>query len=121
MLTLLAVAAGASVANVYYAQPLLDRLAQAFALDRAVAGAVLAKPRPAACLHCSGCCRWPIAVTGGACCGCSWRHWWALLWLAAARWLAVGMLLAGLLGTALTQGLIAYTATLAPPERRGRR
>ena len=32
----------------------------------------------------------------------------------------VGMLLAGLLGTALTQGLIAYTATLAPPEQRGR-
>ena len=30
------------------------------------------------------------------------------------------MLLAGLLGTALTQGLIAYTATLAPPEQRGR-
>ena len=47
----------------------------------------------------------------------------ALLWLAASRtasWLLSGMLLAGLLGTALTQGLIAYTATLAPPEQRGR-
>jgi len=42
LLVLLAVAAGASVANVYYAQPLLDQLARAFALDRAVAGAVLA-------------------------------------------------------------------------------
>ena len=42
LLVLLAVAAGASVANVYYAQPLLDRLAEAFALERAVAGAVLA-------------------------------------------------------------------------------
>lgn len=42
LLVLLAVAAGASVANVYYAQPLLERLAQAFALDPALAGAVLA-------------------------------------------------------------------------------
>jgi len=42
LLGLLAVAAGASVANVYYAQPLLERLAKAFALDMAVAGAVLA-------------------------------------------------------------------------------
>ena len=36
---------------------------------------------------------------------------------AAARtagWLLSGMLLAGLLGTALTQGLIAYTAAIGP-------
>ena len=71
LLTLLAVAAGASVANVYYAQPLLDRLAQAFALDRAVAGAVLAATQAGSVLALLACCRSSIAVTGDACCGCS--------------------------------------------------
>ncbi|MBH1860411.1 MFS transporter [Stenotrophomonas maltophilia] len=124
LLTLLAVAAGASVANVYYAQPLLDRLAQAFALDRAVAGAVLAATQAGSVLALLG--LLPLADRGDR------RRLLrmqlialvlALLWLAAARtagWLLSGMLLAGLLGTALTQGLIAYTATLAPPEQRGR-
>ncbi len=121
---LLAVAAGASVANVYYAQPLLEQLARAFALDRAVAGAVLAATQAGSVLALLG--LLPLADRGDR------RHLLrlqlaalvvALLWLAAARtagWLLSGMLLAGLLGTALTQGLIAYTATLAPPELRGR-
>ena len=124
LLTLLAVAAGASVANVYYAQPLLDRLAQAFALERAVAGAVLAATQAGSVLALLG--LLPLADRGDR------RRLLrmqlmalvlALLWLAAARtagWLLSGMLLAGLLGTALTQGLIAYIATLAPPEQRGR-
>jgi len=42
LLGLLAIAAGASVANVYFAQPLLERLARDFALDAAVAGALRA-------------------------------------------------------------------------------
>ncbi|WP_294987608.1 MFS transporter [uncultured Stenotrophomonas sp.] len=121
---LLAGAAGASVANVYYAQPLLDQLAQAFALDRAAAGAVLAATQAGSVLALLG--LLPLADRGDR------RRllrlqllvlMLALLWLAAARsapWLLSGMLLAGLLGTALTQGLIAYTATLAPPEQRGR-
>ncbi|ARQ89235.1 MFS transporter [Stenotrophomonas maltophilia] len=124
LLVLLAVAAGASVANVYYAQPLLDRLAQAFALDRAVAGAVLAATQAGSVLALLG--LLPLADRGDR------RRLLrlqlialvlALLWLAASRtagWLLSGMLLAGLLGTALTQGLIAYTAMLAPPEQRGR-
>ncbi|MGS7872374.1 MFS transporter [Stenotrophomonas forensis] len=124
LLVLLAVAAGASVANVYYAQPLLDQLAQAFALDRAVAGAVLAATQAGSVLALLG--LLPLADRGDR------RRLLrlqlmalvvALVWLAAARtavWLLSGMLLAGLLGTALTQGLIAYTATLSPPEQRGR-
>lgn len=124
LLVLLAVAAGASVANVYYAQPLLDQLARAFALDRAVAGAVVSATQAGSVLALLG--LLPLADRGDR------RRLLrlqlvalvlALLWLAAARtavWLLSGMLLAGLLGTALTQGLIAYTATLAPPEQRGR-
>ncbi len=124
LLVLLAVAAGASVANVYYAQPLLDQLAQVFALDRAVAGTVLAATQAGSVLALLG--LLPLADRGDR------RRLLrlqlmalvvALVWLAAARtavWLLSGMLLAGLLGTALTQGLIAYTATLSPPEQRGR-
>ncbi|MDV9041198.1 MFS transporter [Stenotrophomonas sp. RAC2] len=124
LLVLLAVAAGASVANVYYAQPLLDPLAQAFALDRGVAGAVLAATQAGSVLALLG--LLPLADRGDR------RRLLrmqlmalvvALLWLAAARtaaWLLSGMLLAGLLGTALTQGLIAYAAALAPPDQRGR-
>jgi hypothetical protein len=124
MLVLLAVAAGASVANVYYAQPLLDRLAQAFALDRAVAGAVLAATQAGSVLALLG--LLPLADRGDR------RRLLrmqlmalvlALLWLAAARtasWLLSGMLLAGLLGTALTQGLIAYTAAMAARAARAR-
>jgi len=124
LLVLLAVAAGASVANVYYAQPLLERLAQAFALDPALAGAVLAATQAGSVLALLG--LLPLADRGDR------RRLLrlqlmalvvALLWLAAARtavWLLSGMLLAGLLGTALTQGLIAYTASLAPAQQRGR-
>ncbi|MCO5738309.1 MFS transporter, partial [Stenotrophomonas maltophilia] len=116
LLVLLAVAAGASVANVYYAQPLLDQLAHAFALERTVAGAVLAATQAGSVLALLG--LLPLADRVDR------RHLLrlqlaalvaALLWLAAARtagWLLSGMLLAGLLGTALTQGLIAYTAAM---------
>ncbi|WP_428993201.1 MFS transporter, partial [Stenotrophomonas maltophilia] len=124
LLVLLAVAAGASVANVYYAQPLLDQLVHAFALERAVAGAVLAATQAGSVLALLG--LLPLADRGDR------RRLLrlqlaalvaALLWLAAARtagWLLSGMLLAGLLGTALTQGLIAYTAAMAPAVQRGR-
>ncbi|MDV3513451.1 MFS transporter [Stenotrophomonas sp. C1657] len=124
VLGLLAIAAGASVANVYFAQPLLERLARDFALDAAVAGAVLAATQAGSALALLG--LLPLADRGDR------RRLLrvqllalvvALLWLAAARstaWLLSGMLLAGLLGTALTQGLIAYAANLAAPEQRGR-
>lgn len=124
ILGLLAVAAGASVANVYYAQPLLERLAQAFALDRAVAGTIVAATQAGSVLALLA--LLPLADRGDR--RRLLRVQWAalvvaLVWLAAAHsaaWLLSGMLLAGLLGTALTQGLIAYTAALAPAEQRGR-
>lgn len=124
LLILLAIAAGASVANVYYAQPLLERLAGAFALDAAVAGTVLAATQAGSVLALLG--LLPLADRGDR------RRLLrvqllallaALLLLASARtaaWLLAGMVLAGMLGTALTQGLIAYTATLARVAERGR-
>jgi MFS family permease len=119
---LLAVAAGASVANVY-AQPLLDRLAQAFALDRAVAGAVLAATQAGSVLALLG--LLPLADRGDR------RRLLrmqlmalvvALLWLAAARtagWLLSGMLLAGL-GHRADPGLDRLYRQRGPPEQRGR-
>ncbi|KAF1055556.1 MAG: hypothetical protein GAK43_00351 [Stenotrophomonas maltophilia] len=116
--SLLAVVAGASVANVYYAQPLLERLVQAFSLDQAVAGLVVAATQAGSVLALLG--LLPLADRGDR------RRLLrvqfvlmgvALLWLASARstaWLLSGMLLVGLLGTALTQGVVAYTAALAP-------
>ena len=124
LLGLLSVAAGASVANVYYAQPLLERLAADFALGHAMAGAVLAATQAGSVLALVG--LLPLADRGDR------RRLLrlqllalvaVLLWLGAARtgvWLLSGMLLAGLLGTALTQGLIAYAAMLAPEAQRGR-
>ena len=38
----------------------------------------------------------------------------------ASAYLLAGMLFVGMLGTAMTQGLIAYAATIAAPTERGR-
>lgn len=123
-LFLLATAAGASVANVYYAQPLLERLADAFQMDAAMAGLVVAATQVGSVLALLS--LLPLAD----------RHErrslllaqfgllaLSLVWLAAARgsWsLMVGMLLVGLFGTACTQALITCTAAMAAPAVRGR-
>ncbi|MBJ7514807.1 MAG: MFS transporter [Stenotrophomonas sp.] len=123
-LFLLATAAGASVANVYYAQPLLVRLADASQMDAAMAGLVVAATQVGSVLALL--ILLPLAD----------RHErrsllllqfgllaLSLVWLAAARGsvsLLVGMLLVGLFGTACTQALITCTATLAAPAVRGR-
>lgn len=123
-LFLLATAAGASVANVYYAQPLLERLADAFQMDAARAGLVVAATQVGSVLALL--ILLPLAD----------RHErrslllaqfgllaLSLVWLAAARGsvsLMVGMLLVGLFGTACTQALITCTAAMAAPAVRGR-
>lgn len=121
---LLAIAAGASVANVYYAQPLLAELAHAFALAPALAGWVVAATQAGSVLALLV--LLPLAdrldrrrllrLQMGALV-------LALPGLAAAKspaGLLLGMVLVGLLGTALTQGLIACTAGLAAEQERGR-
>lgn len=124
LVTLFACASGFSVANVYYAQPLLDALAADFAIDRASVGAVVTATQVGSVLALLLLVplgdRWPrqrlmllqlLALV------------MALLAVAGARQataLMAAMLAVGMLGTAMTQGLIAYAAAAAQPWERGR-
>lgn len=124
LLLLFACAAGLSVANVYYAQPLLDALAADLQISTARIGAVIAATQ----LGSVAALLWVVPLgdrmdrrrlmaiqTGGLVL--------ALLAvaLAAQTWsLLLGMLMVGLLGTAMTQGLIAYAAAAAGKHERGR-
>ncbi|MCX7514672.1 MFS transporter [Frateuria sp. STR12] len=121
---LFAMAAGLSVANVYYAQPLLDRLAHDFAISRAAIGLVITATQ-------IGC---GMALVFLVPLGdlldrrrlMAWQLWslvLALAVVAAAQSpgvLLAGMLGVGLMGTAMTQGLISYAASAAAPVDRGR-
>lgn len=120
---LFAMAAGLSVANVYYAQPLLDRLAHDFAISRAAIGVVITATQ-------IGC---GMALVFLVPLGdlldrrrlMAWQLWslvLALAVVAAAQSpgvLLAGMLGVGLMGTAMTQGLISYAASAAAPVERG--
>lgn len=123
-LFLLATAAGASVANVYYAQPLLERLADAFQMDAAMAGMVVAATQVGSVLALL--ILLPLAdrrERRGLLLLLFGLLALSLLWLSAARGsvsLLVGMLLVGLFGTACTQALITCTAAMAAPAVRGR-
>ncbi|TBR40527.1 MULTISPECIES: MFS transporter [Dyella] len=124
MTLLFAAAAGLSVANVYYAQPLLDQLAADFAISRAAVGGVITATQ----LGCGLALvfvvplgdivqrRRLMTVQLGALV--------AALGLVAMAWspimLLAGMLAVGVLGTAMTQGLIAYAASASAPQERGR-
>lgn len=118
VILLFAIASGASVANVYYAQPLLDILASDFNVSHAAIGGVVTATQ-------IGCAlalvflvplgdlvnrRQLMALIS------------ALLMVAFAHStivLLTGMLAVGLLGTAMTQGLIAYAASAAAPHEQG--
>jgi predicted MFS family arabinose efflux permease len=124
LLFLFACAAGLSVANVYYAQPLLDALAADLHISTAWIGTVIAATQVgsvAALL-------WLVPLGDRM----ERRRLMALqttvLVLAllcvavagTATGLLLGMLAVGLLGTAMTQGLIAYAAAAASSHERGR-
>ncbi|WP_454907885.1 MFS transporter [Variovorax gossypii] len=124
LVALFACTSGVSVANVYFAQPLLDSLAVDFGVAPAAiggvvtatqAGSVLAllllvplgdqyDRRRLARLQLMGL----ILALGGV----------AMARSAVA--LMAGMLAVGLLGTAMTQGMIAYAASAAASHERGR-
>jgi len=124
LMWLLAIASGLSVANVYYAQPLLDALAQDFAISQAAVGGVITATQ----LGCALALLFLVPLGDRV----DRRRLMALQMLAlivaliavgmaqSAPVLLAGMLAVGLLGTAMTQGLIAYAASAAAPHEQGR-
>jgi predicted MFS family arabinose efflux permease len=123
LIMLFASAAGISVANVYYAQPLLDVLAADFGISTAAIGAVVGATQAGSMLALLLLVplgdllerRRLMLLQGMALAAC------LLLVTMSTSTLALlaGMLLLGLLGTAMTQGLISYAATLAAAHQRG--
>nr|WP_254603970.1 MFS transporter [Achromobacter dolens] len=124
MVLLLAVACALSVANVYYAQPLLDAMGREFRLDEGAVGIVVTATQLGCALALV------LVVPLGdlldrrrlmlAQLGLLVLALAAVALASAAPWLLAGMLALGLLGTAMTQGLLALSAALAAPHERGR-
>ena len=124
MTLLISISCGVSVANVYYAQPLLDALALDFGLSHAEVGMVMAATQLGSALALLFVLplgdlldrrRLMLGQLGLLSCALL-----AIGFAAGAAPLLGGMLAVGLLGTAMTQGLIAYAAATAPPAERGR-
>lgn len=120
---LFSIACGLAVGNVYYAQPLLDAMAEAFAMDRATVGIVVTLTQVG---YGAGLLllvplgdllnRRRLIVTQ------TLLSALALMMIALApnsTWLLIGMTLTGLLAV-VTQVLVAYAATLAIAAQRGR-
>ncbi len=124
LVLLFAAASGLSVANVYYAQPLLEALAADFGISHAAVGGVVTATQAGCALALV------LLVPLGD--RLERRRLMLLqllglvLALAAvstarsAVLLLAGMLAVGLLGTAMTQGLIAYAASASQAHERGR-
>lgn len=121
---LFAIASGLSVANVYYAQPLLDALARDFAIGDAAIGGVIAATQIGCALallllvplgdrvNRRRLMATQVILLIAALAGVS---------MASTAVMLLGCMLAvGLLGTAMTQGLIAYAASAAAPHEQGR-
>nr|HDJ1435310.1 MFS transporter [Enterobacter asburiae] len=124
MVWLLATASGLSVANVYYAQPLLDALANDFGISHAAVGGVVTATQIGCALALL------LVVPLGD--KVDRRRLMAVQLIAlvvalvsvstaqSSSALLIGMLATGMLGTAMTQGLIAYAASAASPHEQGR-
>lgn len=124
LVLLFAAASGLSVANVYYAQPLLDALARDFGISHAAVGGVVTATQIGCALALL------LLVPLGD--RVERRRLMAVQLLALVAALATvglapsapvllaGMLAVGLLGTAMTQGLIAYAASAAASHEQGR-
>lgn len=120
---LFACAAGMSVANVYYAQPLLDALASDFSISHAAVGGIITATQV-------GCALALLLLVPLGDLVDRRRLMLAQVLMLAAVLVAVGlaasthglllaMLLTGMLGTAMTQGLISYAASAAADHERG--
>ncbi|HFO0273291.1 TPA: MFS transporter, partial [Enterobacter asburiae] len=117
-------ASGLSVANVYYAQPLLDALAADFAISHAATGVIISATQ-------AGCAAaLLLLVPLGDSLDKRRLMIWQLLALAivlftitraqTAPALLLNMFAIGLLGTAMTQGLVSCAASAASSAERGR-
>ena len=123
VILLFAIASGASVANVYYAQPLLDILAKDFNVSHASIGGVVTATQ----IGCALALLFLVPLGDLV----NRRRLMTLQLLALVSALLVvafahsvsvllaGMLAVGLLGTAMTQGLIAYAASAAASHEQG--
>ncbi|WP_421510836.1 MFS transporter [Enterobacter sp. JS8-1] len=121
---LFATASGLSVANVYYAQPLLNALAGDFGISPATVGGVVTTTQ----IGCALALLFVVPLGDKV----DRRRLMALQLVALVVALAsvglaqttsallAGMLATGMLGTAMTQGLIAYAASAASPHEQGR-
>ncbi|WP_372439782.1 MFS transporter [Burkholderia plantarii] len=124
LVVLFAVASGVSVANVYYAQPLLDAFAADFGIARAAVGGVVTATQ-------IGCALALLSLVPlgdrldrrrliGAQCVALVAALAAVAGARSVPLLLAAMLGVGLLGTAMTQGLVACAASAAAPDERGR-
>ncbi|MDB5820447.1 MAG: ynfM 2 [Rhizobacter sp.] len=121
---LLAIASGLTVANVYYAQPLLDALAIDFGIGDGAVGFVVTATQIGSVLALA------LLVPLGDRVDRKTLMLWQLAALCVSLvavsvaettpWMLGAMLCVGLLGTAMTQGLIAYAASVAGADERGR-
>lgn len=123
-ISLFAAAAGMSVANVYYAQPLLDSLALDFSISHAAIGVVVTATQ-------IGCAVALLLLVPLGDLVERRRLMLVQVLMLALTLIVVGlaqssamllaaMFLTGLLGTAMTQGLIAYAASASGNHERGR-
>lgn len=124
LVLLFAAASGLSVANVYYAQPLLDALAADFGISEAAVGGVVSATQVGSALALLLLVPLGDRLQRRRLMGAQLLALVAALLLVAsaqsAPVLLLGMLGVGLLGTAMTQGLIAYAASAAAPHEQGR-
>jgi predicted MFS family arabinose efflux permease len=124
LVALFACASGLSVANVYYAQPLLDALAANFGIGRAAVGGVVTATQAGSVLALL------LLVPLGdrlprrrlllAQLAALVLALLAVCMASGAAVLMAAMLAVGMFGTAMTQGLIASAASAAGPHERGR-
>ena len=124
LVLLFALASGSSVANVYYAHPLLDVLARDFGIGLAAVGGVVTATQLGCALALLLLVPLGDRVDRRRLMAVQILALTAALGLVALApstpWLLAGMLAVGLLGTAMTQGLIAYAASAAAPHEQGR-
>lgn len=121
---LMAACCATSVANVYYAQPLLDAVAGEFNISNAAVGGVISATQLGCALALM------FVVPLGDLLNRKFLVCVELALLASVLvvvsmspgpfLLLIGMVGLGLFGTAVTQGIIAYAATFSAPSERGR-